>query len=72
MALGVFLVLWAMPSLAILIRHIVGGIAMGALELPASSVVVWVGNVLAFSLLFWQLDGGGPIERTKSGAFQAD
>ena len=33
------------------------------LELLASSVGVWVTNVLAFSLLYWQVDRGGPGAR---------
>ena len=33
------------------------------LELLTSSIGVWVTNVLAFSLLYWQLDRGGPGAR---------
>ena len=33
------------------------------LELLASSISLWVANVLAFSLLYWQLDRGGPGAR---------
>jgi hypothetical protein len=32
-------------------------------ELLASGAVVWLGNNLAFSLLYWLMDGGGPIKR---------
>ena len=31
-----------------------------AFSLLSSSVAIWVANVLAFSLLYWQIDGGGP------------
>lgn len=33
------------------------------LQLLASSVAVWVTNVMTFSLLYWQLDRGGPEAR---------
>ena len=33
------------------------------MELLTSSIAVWVANVLAFSLLYWQLDRGGPAAR---------
>jgi hypothetical protein len=40
-----------------------------AFSLLSSSVAIWVANVLAFSLLYWQIDGGGPYARaSKSGA----
>lgn len=33
---------------------------LSGLELLASSIWVWVTNVVAFSLIYWQLDRGGP------------
>ena len=36
---------------------------LGGLELLSSSIAVWVINVLAASLLFWQIDRGGPSGR---------
>ena len=33
---------------------------VSGMQLLASSIGVWVTNVLAFSLLYWQLDRGGP------------
>lgn len=33
-------------------------------QLLSSSIGVWVTNVLAFSLLYWQMDRGGPEART--------
>jgi hypothetical protein len=32
-------------------------------ELLASGAVVWLGNNLSFALLYWLMDGGGPIRR---------
>ena len=36
---------------------------VGGLQLLASSTAVWVTNVLVFSLLYWQVDRGGPEGR---------
>jgi uncharacterized membrane protein len=36
---------------------------LSGLELLASSLVIWVTNVITFSLLHWQLDQGGPEAR---------
>jgi hypothetical protein len=33
-------------------------------ELLASGGIVWLGNNLAFALLYWLIDGGGPVART--------
>lgn len=41
-------------------------------QLLASSVVVWVTNVLIFSLLYWQIDRGGPEARVKRLARRTD
>jgi hypothetical protein len=32
-------------------------------SLMSSSVAIWIANVLAFSLLYWQMDRGGPAAR---------
>ena len=34
----------------------------------SSSVAIWVVNVLAFSLLYWQMDRGGPGARARASA----
>jgi hypothetical protein len=36
---------------------------VGGLQLLATSVAVWVSNALIFSLLYWQIDRGGPEAR---------
>jgi hypothetical protein len=33
-------------------------------QLLASGAVVWLGNNLAFALLYWLIDGGGPLSRS--------
>jgi len=37
------------------------------ISLLSSSLAIWVTNVLAFSLLYWQIDRGGPCARMNSG-----
>jgi uncharacterized membrane protein len=42
------------------------------LQLLTSSVAVWVTNVLMFSLLYWQIDRGGPEARMKDAGPRPD
>jgi uncharacterized membrane protein len=63
---GIFVVaaLWATGLLVgDLIRGT--GVANSASELLASGSVVWLGNTLAFALLYWLMDGGGPPARAR-------
>jgi hypothetical protein len=43
-----------------------------AFSLLSSSVAIWVANMLTFSLLYWQIDGGGPYARAHPGRGQPD
>jgi hypothetical protein len=52
-----------LASLAYLIDLMVRGSEVGGLKLPASSTAVWVTNILVFSLLYWEIDRGGPEAR---------
>jgi hypothetical protein len=65
----VFLLLGAaLWATAVLIDHLVTGdkqTSDGA-RLLASGSLVWLGNILAFSLLYWIFDSGGPRVRTNS------
>jgi hypothetical protein len=45
---------------------------VGGLQLLASSIQLWASNVLAFSLLYWQLDRGGPGARENLEAVKPD
>ncbi|WDT71833.1 MAG: hypothetical protein MPW17_03020 [Candidatus Manganitrophus sp.] len=45
---------------------------IGGLQLLASGIAVWVNNVLAFSLLYWQIDRGGPEPRLNDGGKRPD
>ena len=48
-----------------LIRDLIDGgkVINNADVLLASGALVWLGNVMVFSLLYWQLDSGGPLAR---------
>jgi hypothetical protein len=71
----VFLLLAAaLWSTGVLIDHLVTGDAQtsdGA-RLLASGSLVWLGNILAFSLLYWIFDSGGPRTRTHAPRRYAD
>jgi uncharacterized membrane protein len=55
-------------NLAHLIDAIVGRSGeIGGIELLTSSITIWVNNVLSFSLLYWQIDRGGPEARANNG-----
>lgn len=72
-AIAVFLILVAGVSLVALIGDIANRPAKASgLELLTSSVAIWTCNVLAFSLLYWQLDGGGPVRRLQGKGGRAD
>ena len=45
---------------------------IGGLQLLASSTAVWVTNALVFSLLYWQIDRGGPEGRVNAANTRPD
>ena len=66
-AIGLILVLAgvAMLMTGILVTDLVKGgrVTQSATALLASGAVIWLGNCLVFSLLYWELDSGGPLAR---------
>jgi hypothetical protein len=52
-------------STGVLVRDlIVGGkVTNQASSLLASGALIWLGNALVFSLIYWLLDSGGPLAR---------
>lgn len=64
--LVVVLVLAALWATTLLIYDLIKGIGVtnSPSELLASGGVVWLGNNLAFALLYWLIDAGGPIARS--------
>jgi hypothetical protein len=62
------LVLAALWATAVLIRDLIEGVGVteSPSELLASGAVVWLGNNIAFAMLYWLMDGGGPSRRAWS------
>jgi uncharacterized membrane protein len=52
-------------SIGLLIHLLINGASANASTLLRAAVHMWVVNVLLFALWFWQLDGGGPLERPR-------
>ena len=64
-ALVLALLVAALISAVVLIVELVRGgkVTNSASSLLASGALIWLGNVLVFSLLYWMLDSGGPLAR---------
>jgi hypothetical protein len=64
-ALIVLLIAAALLSTGVLIAHLVNGDPQtnSGGKLLAAGSLVWIGNILAFSLLYWVFDAGGPTAR---------
>jgi hypothetical protein len=61
------LVIAALWATALLVDDLVHGkgVTNSPSKLLASGGTVWLGNNLAFALLYWLIDGGGPVARTQ-------
>jgi uncharacterized membrane protein len=64
-ALVLALLVAALVSAVVLITELIRGgkVTDSASSLLASGALIWLGNVLVFSLLYWLLDSGGPLAR---------
>ncbi len=58
----------ALTSTVKLIVDLVEGtkVTNSASDLLASGAVIWLGNVLVFSLFYWLMDSGGPLARYRA------
>jgi len=67
MALVVALVCAALWATALLIYDLVEGtgVTQSARRLLATGAVIWLGNNVAFALLYWLMDSGGPVARAR-------
>jgi uncharacterized membrane protein len=65
--LVVVLVVAALLSTVLLVYDLIEGhgVTNSPSELLASGALVWVGNNLAFAMLYWLIDSGGPIARSQ-------
>jgi hypothetical protein len=61
------LVTAALWATAVLVYDLITakGVTQHADELLASGALVWVGNNVAFALLYWLIDGAGPVARSR-------
>ena len=61
------LVAAALWATALLVSDLIKGkgVTNSPDQLLASGAIVWLGNNLAFGLLYWLVDGGGPISRSR-------
>jgi len=67
-AIVIFLVAAALWATALLVYDLIRGegVSQSPTQLLAAGALVWVGNNLAFGLLYWFIDGGGPIARASN------
>lgn len=49
-----------------LVHELVAGGAQKGSSLLLAALQIWLTNIIAFALLFWELDRGGPVLRAKS------
>jgi len=65
--LVVVLVAAALWATAVLVYDLIKGhgVSSSPTQLLASGAVVWIGNNLSFALLYWLIDTGGPIARSR-------
>jgi len=66
LTLVTLLLLTALWATAVLIYRLITGskVTQDPGPLLAAGTLVWLGNTLAFALLYWLMDGGGPISRS--------
>ena len=66
-ALVVVLVVTALWATAFLIKDLIdgSGVTQSPSKLLASGAVVWLGNNVAFAMLYWLIDSGGPAARAR-------
>ena len=67
LALVGLLVVAALWATGLLVYHLITGakVTQDPGLLLAAGALVWLGNNLSFSLLYWLMDGGGPIARAE-------
>lgn len=63
LALAVLVALANTAAFVVLVHQLVSGHANHGSALLLAALQVWATNVIAFGLLFWELDRGGPVTR---------
>jgi hypothetical protein len=59
-------------SIILLVHLLLNGAHANAPALLRAAIHMWVTNVLLFGLWYWQLDGGGPLERPRAAPHERD
>jgi hypothetical protein len=54
-----------LAALGLLVHHLVSAKASDGGQLLVAALQVWATNVIAFGLLYWELDRGGPVSRAQ-------
>jgi uncharacterized membrane protein len=69
-AIVLLLVASALWATALLVYDLIkgNGVSQSPTKLLASGALVWFGNNLSFGMLYWLIDGGGPIARSRNPA----
>jgi hypothetical protein len=70
MAIVVAMVAAALWATALLVYDLIKGegVSRSPTKLLTSGALVWLGNNLAFGMLYWLMDSGGPIARARNSA----
>ena len=73
-ALMAVLVAGAATQAVVLVVELVGAnkALNSADELLSSGALVWLNTIIAFTFLYWEIDGGGPVTRAHRGAKYPD
>ena len=50
-------------STILLVNAIITGVHASAVSILAGGAAVWLTNVIAYALMFWEFDRGGPVDR---------
>lgn len=62
-----------LTNLWYLVREMVNRpVSLSGRLLLTSSIAAWITNILAFSLVYWQIDRGGPEARANNAGFKPD
>jgi hypothetical protein len=66
LALTAVILLTNLTAEGLLVHHLVTAGKNSGTELLVAALQVWATNVIAFGLLYWELDRGGPVARARS------
>jgi uncharacterized membrane protein len=67
LALSLVLVLANASTLVLLLVHLLGGNPMTPVVLVQAGTLIWLTNVVALAVAFWETDRGGPFARDPDG-----